>query len=104
MTVRPRYTSRARQDIAEIYDYSLRAFGARRTAAYFLQIEIDIGNAINIPSLGRLRPEFGEGVFAVRTGRHVAYLKFADSNECIVIAILHDRMNASARLRREKPG
>lgn len=92
-----RLTEAADRQLQEIWRYSRDRWGVARATAYLAEIDEALNNAIETPTLLRPRPELGEGIVARKVMSHIAYGVIV-SDELIVVAVLHGRMDPKRHL------
>lgn len=82
----------ARREMAGIWRYTADHWGVERADDYLLQIEKDIGRAVEFPGMGSpvtgLPPDYRK----VKSGSHRIIYRCAD-DELVVVCILHERQD-----------
>lgn len=89
------YSAPAREDIANILDYTELEWGPEQVKQYRAQLRESILRLAEIPSLGRVREDLSPGLRVFPVGSHlVCYLVTDD--RLFIVRILHGRQNARA--------
>ncbi|MFK5926718.1 MAG: type II toxin-antitoxin system RelE/ParE family toxin [Desulfuromusa sp.] len=97
--VKYRLTPAAKNDLLEIWQYTIKAWGHKRAKQYLFDIETKLELLAMKPELGRVRPEINHNYFSFPASSHIIYyLKAGDYIQ--IIAILHQRMDIERRLNR----
>ncbi len=94
-----RFSSKARDDLDEIYEFSLHRFGRRQTDAYFGDLGRVFESLRDRPLIGRAVSVPDSDLRMFRAGSHTVFYRVKDYGVRI-IRVLHKRMKPSgARLR-----
>lgn len=88
---------KAISDLEDIYLYSAREFGLRRTEDYILAIETSFQYLANDPLISRQCDYIHQNLRAFNVGSHVIFLKITDYG-IAVIRVLHQSMNFNRHL------
>jgi toxin ParE1/3/4 len=89
-----RLSALAEQDLEEIWSY-VAEDASPTTADRLIDAIIDRFELLaEQPRMGRLRPEFGEGVRSFTVENHVIYYRHAD--DVLVARVLHGRRDQAA--------
>ena len=89
-----RLSALAERDLEEIWSY-VAEDASPTTADRLIDAIIDRFELLaEQPRMGRLRPEFGEGVRSFTVENHVIYCRYAD--DVLVARVLHGRRDQTA--------
>jgi toxin ParE1/3/4 len=92
-----RLTPAAKNDIIDIWNYTVESWGAGQAEKYLLYIESQLDRLADNPDLGKHRPEIREGYYSFPVKKHIVfYLKAKQHIQ--IIGVLHGRMDVDARL------
>ncbi|HWA23136.1 MAG TPA: type II toxin-antitoxin system RelE/ParE family toxin [Caulobacterales bacterium] len=92
------YTERAKRELADIWNYTDETWGREQADHYVREIDNLVALAVTRRSLLRSRPDLGDRLFALGVGSHLAFLEEQAGGDFLVIAVLHQRMDAKTRL------
>lgn len=95
--VKYRLTPAAKDDLLEIWKYTIKAWGSKKAKQYLFDIETKLELVAVNPELGRVRPEINRNYFSFPASNHIIYYLKAE-NHIQIIAILHQRMDIVKRL------
>lgn len=88
---------RAKDDLANIWDYTTKRWGVDRAERYLRQIQAGIEAAVAEPKLGRTCDDIRPGYRKYPIGSHVLFYRAL--GDCIdVVRILHARMDFEQHL------
>ncbi|MEH6584438.1 MAG: type II toxin-antitoxin system RelE/ParE family toxin [Halioglobus sp.] len=90
-------TDAAKQDIADIREYSLNQWGTDQTSLYLKQIRERMRWLAQSPKLGELREDIKPGYYSFLEGRHCIYYRIKKKN-IEVLAVLHQSMDTKRLL------
>lgn len=90
-------TEQADSDMAAIFLYSLEEFGLDQAEAYSDSLERAYQRLSEFPKLGRLCPELQPDLRRHDVLHHAIYYREIDL-DILIIRILHQQMDAEARL------
>lgn len=82
----------------EIWEYSKPRWGIARADRYIEAIEAELAKAAAGEVLLRPRDECGAGLFSLRSGSHVVFVR-REQHQLVAIAVLHQMMEPSRHLR-----
>ena len=85
-------TATAKQDLHDIYTYSLEKWGKKQADEYLKQLENSFYLLLDNPYLGKQRNDLKQGYRSLLTKKHSIFYKISN-NEIIVLRILHIRMD-----------
>lgn len=85
-------TETARADLKSIGRYSIREWGAERTAHYMTALSDVMKRLVAGTSVSREREDLRPGLRMATSGRHCIFFE-EDSLRILVIRVLHDRMD-----------
>ena len=96
MTIR--LSSRARQDLEEIRQYTVETWGREQWLSYYRGLVRVFDGISERPEGGRDRSVFAEGLRSVSYERHVVFFAriAAANNEPVILRIVHQRRNLPA--------
>jgi toxin ParE1/3/4 len=92
MSRRYRITPRAAEDLRDIARYTLQTWGRQQRDMYLSAIDHRFSWLADNPTLGRPRPEVGEGYYSYPQGSHVIFY-LVRKGGIDVIGIPHQRMD-----------
>ena len=87
-----RLTRRAEADLEDIFEYTLRMWGAAQAESYVRKILQSFDRLASQPNMGRLREEIAPPVRLLHVERHLVIYRSIDVG-IEVIAVTHDRRN-----------
>ena len=82
----------ARQDLREIWRYSMVNWGTGRADAYIGDLYAAFSRLALFPGSGRLDQSFGEGIRLSRSGLHLIVHR-ASENAVEIIRVLHGQLS-----------
>lgn len=98
MTAGYRLTPAAQNDLADIWDYSLRVWGLLQAERYILSIRDACASLAEGRRHGQPIDDIRPGYHKLAVGSHFLFYRTADSGHIDVIRILHQRMDVPGRL------
>ena len=87
------YSAPAREDIANILDYTELEWGPEQVKQYRAQLRESIRRLAEIPSLGRAREDLAPGLQVFPVGSHLVCYLVRDDN-LLIARVLHGRQDA----------
>ena len=90
------FTPLSKEDISNIWDYTLQQWGVKQAVIYTKSLR-DSCDALADPFAVRQSTDIREGYFKYRSGEHFIYYKDSDA-EIIIIRILHKNMDVGRHL------
>jgi toxin ParE1/3/4 len=88
----------ARRDLADIWRYTSNRWSTEQAERYTAGI-VDACRALGAGERkGRAIDHVRAGYFKFPVGSHIIYYRVRDDGTCVVARILHERMDAPARL------
>ena len=90
-------TPRAEQDLTEIYNYTFNERGITQADKYQDELYHGMEAILNNSQLGKLYPYLDKKYSILYVNRHLIFYRI-EENKCLVIRILHDRMNLRLHL------
>lgn len=92
-----KFSPRARQDIEEIWDYTVEHWGQRQAEIYLRLIRTAAEAIASDPKRGRTCDDVRPGYRRYEVGSHVLFYRMA-TKHVIVIRILHQRMDVERHI------
>ena len=92
-----RLSPRGKQDLAEIWAYTVARWGAEQAEDYIRQIQATLETIADKPLISRACDEIRPGYRKFSVGSHVMFMRLADEG-LEVVRILHARMDFDSRL------
>lgn len=92
------FSPAARNDLDEIWDYSVRHWGAAQTEQYILSIRDACAALAAGRKQGRAIDDIRPGYRKLAVGSHFVFYRLTDRGDINVIRILHQRMDVPGRL------
>ena len=92
-----RLSPRAKQDLAEIWAYTVARWGAEQAEDYIRQIKATLETIADKPLISRACDEIRPGYRKFSVGSHVMFMRRADEG-LEVVRLLHARMDFESRL------
>ena len=86
-----RLTPDAQSDLIEIRRFTVKQWGIAQSKKYLSELRKTIQLLAHNSSLGKIRPEIGEGVFSFPHASHVIYYVIY-KRQLVVFGVLHKRM------------
>lgn len=83
---------RAKNDIKDIYAYTLQTYGKKQAIKYLDKIESAFNMLRANPEIGRERPDIKAGYHSLTTEKHVCFYKITESG-IYILGLLHGRMD-----------
>ncbi len=90
-------SQQAKNDLKEIYFYTLNKWGSDKAVDYLMQIDTGLQELINNPMLGKSRDYIRDGYRSVQINRHVIFYR-VQKTEIFIVRVLHERMLPSKHL------
>ncbi|TPN50833.1 MULTISPECIES: type II toxin-antitoxin system RelE/ParE family toxin [unclassified Mesorhizobium] len=87
-----RFSPKAKADLDQIWDHSLKEWGAERAEAYIRTIRSIINLIDQFPAMAKNAENIRPGLLKYAVGSHVLFLRIADRS-IDVVRILHQRMD-----------
>lgn len=87
-----RLSATAQQDLQEIRDYTLVAWGANQAEKYLFLIEQALRRLLENPEIGLIRPDIKTGYRYIAVEKHLIFYQISEPF-IDVLAILHGRMD-----------
>lgn len=91
-----RLTLEASEDIRDILQYSLQAWGPEQQETYGASLDSALQALANFPSIRRSRDELFPGCRSHRAGQYIIYYQVSEGT-VTVARVLHARMDATLR-------
>jgi toxin ParE1/3/4 len=91
-------TPAARNDLAEIWDYTAARWSIDQAERYIRAIAAACQDVADERKQGRPVPEIREGYFQLAVGSHFLFYRLTAGNDIEVVRILHQRMDVPQRL------
>ena len=82
----------ARQDLREIYQYSLRTWGQAQSAGYLAQIREQLWMLITQPQMGCERPDLAPSLRSMPVKRHILFYRVGN-HRLEIVRVLHGRQD-----------
>jgi toxin ParE1/3/4 len=98
-----RLTPEADRDVEEISLHTEHTWGQERSFIYTSAITQTVGMLRDHPQLGRQRDDIFPGCRSVQVGQHIVYYHQPQADRISVVRVLHQRQNASTRVREPDP-
>ncbi len=93
-----RRTLRADADLDQIWRYTAEKWSPEQAFRYLDLIDSIIVKVAERPSLLRTAPDLGDGVSYIQAGSHRVFVRDEAGGDLVLLAVLHQRMDARARL------
>jgi len=90
-------TTAAKNDLKEIWQYTVEKWGEKQAENYIYQLEKKFKELIKTPKLGRSRLEIRKGYRSLPEGKHISFYRVVD-NIIEVIGIPHANMDVETHL------
>lgn len=84
-------TGKAKQDLADIADYTKEHWGRSQARIYLNEIEAGCEKIAGKPSIGKSREEISKDLMSFPVESHVVYYQHKNQ-QVIVVRVLHRRM------------
>ncbi len=95
-----RFARSAEEDLADIVDYTIRAWGSKQAIAYIDGLEHVATSLASNPRIGKTCNELGAGLRAFPYQSHTLYY-LTDADFITIIRVLHQSMNPELRFNEE---
>jgi len=95
---RVRLSFAARQDLDDIQDRGLEAFGLKAVRKHMQGFNRTFALLRTHPALGEARPDYGEGIRVFSHRPHRIFYHVAE-REILIVRVLHAAMDAAAAIR-----
>lgn len=92
-----RLTLRAAADLAEIGRFTEARWGRKQRSSYLRDFDAAFRRLATGSTLGRQRPELGNGLLSYRCGRHTIFFH-RTADEVQILRILHERQTLRGKL------
>lgn len=86
-----RLTPDARSDLANIHRFTLERWSKAQSEKYLSELRLTLHLLAETPSLCKVRPDIGSGVFSFPYASHIIYV-ILHGQQLVVFGILHKRM------------
>lgn len=93
----PRFTPKARQDLDDIWDFTVERWGSAQAERYVVTIVRVCQDLAAGRRFGREAGMVREGYLTYRTGAHVVFFRGVD-DEVEIVRILHERMDPARHI------
>lgn len=94
---RLRLSGKAADDLSEIADFTIAAFGVEQARKYRDQFQRCFDSLVDNPTLGRSADELAPGLRRIRQQAHVVFYR-ADADAVLIVRVLHHRMDFDRHL------
>ena len=91
------FSNRAKNDVREIWNYSVEQWGSGQAAIYIGLIEAAVDEVMADPKIGRLCNEVRRGYRKHLVGSHMLFYRVA-AKTVFMVRILHQRMDIRRHL------
>jgi toxin ParE1/3/4 len=91
MTAKILLSPAARQDLREIWRYSMKSGGGERADAYIADLHAAFARLALFPGAGRLDERYGEGIRLSRAGLHLSIHRPAEG-AVEIIRVVHGQL------------
>jgi toxin ParE1/3/4 len=85
-------TLAAKNDIKDIWQYTVEKWGEQQAEKYIDQLEKKFKDLVKTPNLGRARPDIRNGYRSLPEGKHIIFYRVAD-HLIEIIGIPHANMD-----------
>ena len=86
---------KAEEDLSEIYNYTFDEWGIAQADKYQDDLYSGMQAILSNSQLGKIYPHSIKQYRILHVNRHLIFYRI-DVNKCIVVRILHDRMNVKS--------
>lgn len=92
------FRQKAIEDLNNIWTYTYENWSKNQADKYYVKIKFACTEIAQNPKLGKVYNGITEGLFGLKSGKHVIFYSFISNNEIEIIRILHERMDLKNRL------
>ena len=97
---RLRIATAAKQDLADIDEYTTQHWGSAQARRYVLLLQSTFQNLLKHPGLGFARPDLSTRLRSIVSGSHIVF--YADDGEVVeVVRVLHHAVDVDEALQVE---
>lgn len=93
-----RLTNKARFDLIEIWDYTLKTWSKTQAEKYYSQLINAFSFLSRNTELGKDYSEIRNGLLGKNVGKHIIFYEIESKNKIAIIRVLHERMDLNSRL------
>ena len=93
-----RLTNKAVEDISTIWDYTFEVWSERQADKYYESIISDCQEVADNPSLGKKYDSITQGLFGIKTNRHIIFYRTLNENYVEITRIIHERMDLKQKI------
>jgi toxin ParE1/3/4 len=90
-------TPAAKNDLKEIWSYTVKRWSEQQAEKYIYQLEKKFKDLVKTPNLGRSRPDIQKGYRSLPEGKHIIFYRVAD-DIIEIIGIPHASMDVETHL------
>jgi Plasmid stabilization system protein len=94
-----RFTNKAVEDLATIWNYTFDTWSESQADAYYLLLIENCQEIASNPELGKNYTEISKNLKGLRAGRHIIFYRKIEVNDVEIIRILHEQMDLKHRVR-----
>lgn len=93
-----RLTNKAKIDLIEIWDYTVKIWSQNQAQRYYSQLTNTFTIITDKPESGKDFSEVKNGLLGINVGKHIVFYQVGNNGNILIIRILHERMDLKSRL------
>jgi toxin ParE1/3/4 len=91
-------TNKAIADLAQIWNYTFNTWSENQADKYYEMLISICGEIAANPTRGKIYEGISEGLFGMRTNRHIIFYRILNGSLIEITRILHESMDLKMRI------
>lgn len=93
-------TNKAVSDLSDIWNYTVETWSEKQAEKYYQSIIKACYDTAKNPNIGKSYSDVKKDLLGTKAGKHIIFYQALNSNEIVVIRILHERMDLENRIQK----
>ncbi len=91
-------TNKAVEDLSKIWDYTFEVWSERQADKYYESLISNCKEIAENPDLGKIYEGITQGLFGLKTNRHIIFYRTLNDDYVEITRFLHERMDLKNRI------
>ncbi len=91
-------TNKAVEDLTKIWDYTFNKWSEKQADKYYEMLIKNCQDIADNPNLGKNYVGIKDGLFGLKTNRHIIFYRIFSDGPIEITRILHERMDLKSRI------
>ncbi len=91
-------TNKAVEDLSKIWDYTFEVWSERQADKYYESLISNCKEIAENPDLGKIYKGIAQGLFGLKTNRHIIFYRTLNDDYVEITRFLHERMDLKNRI------